>query len=82
MTTKEKKKWMEKLKPYWASREVFYNTFKRKEREIEKRMKKDLGEDLEFFYTEEGSCVGIGHADYNRRKKGKNYFPLFQDIEL
>jgi len=39
------------------------------------------GEELEFIYVD-GEICGIGHADYNRRKKGKNYFPLFQSEEL
>ena len=44
-------------------------------------MKEELGEELEFFYVD-GDCVGIGHTDWDRRKEGKKYFPLFHNEEI
>lgn len=79
MNKREKKKWVEKLKGYWRLREMAYGKFSLREAELEEAMKKDLGEDLEFFYGDmhEG-CLGIGHSDYSKRKK----FPLFQRWDL
>ena len=83
MTNADKKKWLNKLRIYWQVRDAHYTEFRKQEWNIEKRMKKETGEELEFFYTDEGSCVGIGHSDYNRRSsKKKNYFPLFHDLDL
>jgi len=48
---------------------------------IVKRYAPITKEELEFFYSD-GECVGIGHSDWERRKAGKNYFPLFQAEEL
>lgn len=83
MTKAEKKKWAKKLKGYWALREMAYGKFRLREAELEEAMKKDLGENLEFFYGDmhEG-CLGIGHSDWERREKGKNYFPLIQRHEF
>ena len=78
-----KKLLIKKLKPYWKARELFLDTFRHRERELEERMKKELGEKLEFFYGDmhEG-CLGIGHTDWKRRKRGKNYFPLIQEHDF
>ena len=79
MKKAEKKKWAKKLRGYWALREMVYGKFCLEERKLEEAMKKDLGEDLEFFYGDmhEG-CLGIGHSDFSKRKK----FPLFQREDL
>jgi len=77
MNKAEKKLWIDRLKPFWELREKAYDKFRKREHEIEKAIKKAAGEDLEFFYVD-GECVGIGHADWKRRKKGKAYFPLIQ----
>lgn len=81
MTLKEKKDWAKKLKPFWILRNIAYDKFRKREAEIEKVMSKLTKEELEFFYSD-GECVGIGHSDWERRKAGKNYFPLFQAEEL
>lgn len=81
MKLEERKNWTKKLHPFWVLRNLTYDKFRKREQEIEKVMKKMTGEDLEFFYVE-GECVGIGHKDWVRRKKGKNYFPLIHDREL
>jgi hypothetical protein len=81
ITNKEKRKWLKKLRPFLASREIHYGMFKQAEFDIEKKMRKELGEELEFFYVD-GECVGIGHCDWERRKKDKNYFPLFHYEEI
>ena len=81
MTLKNKKKWRKLLKPYWNSFKIINTEFHKNIHCLEDRMKKELGEDLEFFHSDDGFC-GIGHSDYSRRKKGKNYFPLFQAEDL
>jgi len=84
MNKAEKKKWIRKLRPFWKNRKLHYSIFRQAEFALEKKMKKELGEDLEFFYGDmhEG-CLGIGHTDYNRRNsKKKGYFPLFQNSEF
>lgn len=81
MTNKEKKQWIEHLKPFWEQREKAYDKFRKREFEIEKAIEKATGEDLEFFYVD-GECVGIGHFAFSRRKEGKDYFPLINDREL
>jgi len=83
MTTNKSKfkKWLKKLKPFLLTREKAYRKFSAKEYKIEQEMKKQLGENLEFFYVD-GECVGIGHSDWKRRKKGKKYFPLLQNDEI
>lgn len=83
MTNKEKKQWIERLKPFWEQREKAYDKFRKREFEIEKAIEKATGEVLEFFYGDmhEG-CCGIGHSDYKRRKKGVGYFPLINNREL
>lgn len=83
MTNKEKKLWIERLKPFWKLREKAYSKLRKRELEIEKAMKHATGENLMFFYGEmhEG-CSGIGHYDYERREKGVGYFPLIHSSEL
>ncbi|KKL28166.1 hypothetical protein LCGC14_2377900 [marine sediment metagenome] len=83
MTNKEKKLWTARLRPFWKLRDKAHDKFRKREMEIEKLMKKATGEDLEFFYTDEGACVGIGHSDVERRSsKKEDYFPLVHDIWL
>jgi len=83
MTLKEKKEWAKKVKKYWRLREIAYGKFRLAEERLEKRMKKELGEELVFIYDEMSmGCVGVGHADYDRRKRNKNYFPLLQQDDL
>lgn len=81
MTKKDRIKWARKLKPFWETREKHMRFFRIAEESIEFDMKVCLKEELEFFYID-GECVGIGHKDSARRKKGKNYFPLINDTEL
>ncbi len=84
MTKAEKKAWIKTLKHYWKLREEMYSAFCKNERGIEDMMKKELGEELEFFYGDmhEG-CLGIGHADLDRRSsKKRGYFPLFHYHDL
>ena len=83
MNKEEKKLWIKRLKPFWKLREKAYDKFRQREYEIEKAIKKATGEELEFFYGDmhEG-CMGIGHTEYERRKKGVGYFPLLHDREL
>ena len=77
MTKKDYKKWVKRLKKYWKMREIELTKFLTKERKIEKLMQKEIGEQLEFIYTDEGTCSGIGHEDWGRRNhKRKDYFPL------
>ena len=83
MTNQEKKKWINRLKPFWKLREEAYNKFRKREYALEEAIKKATGEDLEFFYGDmDMGCCGIGHSDYERRKKGRGYFPLIHDNEL
>lgn len=81
MKLKEKKEWIKKLKPFWEARKILHDEFRKKEMILEDKMKRELKEDLEFFYSD-GEAVGIGHIDFNRRKEGKDYFPLFQAEDL
>ena len=79
MTNKQKSIWRKKLIKYWMLRGEAETKFRKYELELEKKMKEELGEELEFFYGDmhEG-CLGIGHSDYNRRDSKKpNHFPLF-----
>lgn len=79
MKNKTKLQWLKKLKPFWMVRDQAYNKFRKCEYELEKEMKKELGEDLEFFYGDmDMGCCGIGHSNYNKRKK----FPLFHNEEI
>lgn len=77
MTPKERKEWIEKLKPYWWSFKTMEDEYWRNINNLEDKMSKDLGERLEFFRVDGGVC-GIGHSEINKRKK----FPLFQAEKL
>ena len=81
MTNRQKLIWRKKLIKYWMLRDKAETKFRKYELELEKKMKEELGEELEFFYGDmhEG-CFGIGHSDYNRRDSKKpNHFPLFTE---
>ena len=83
MTKKDYRKWDKKLVRYWKMRKVVLGKFKKEECKIEKLMKKETGMNLEFFYTEDGECRGIGHEELERRdKKRPDYFPLIHDLDL
>lgn len=79
MNLKQRKEWAKKLKPYWKNREMHYDIFRQAEFDLENKMKKELGENLEFIYGDmDFDCIGIGHSDFSKRKK----FPLFQINDL
>jgi len=82
MTKEEYNRWVQKLKKYWQMWGEEYEKFLMKERQIEELMRKEIGEELEFFYID-GSVAGIGHSDWSRHSpKHKKYFPLIHDCDL
>ena len=83
MNKREYNKWVKKLRKYWKMREKEEKTFDLKEEQIEKLMREETGEELEFFYGDFGECCGIGHSDWKRhQRRKKNYFPLIHDVDL
>lgn len=81
--SKKYKNLVKKLKPFWKEWEKAWGIFRDKEMEIEKRMSKEIGENLEFFYGDEGGCAGIGHRNISRRNHNrKDYFPLISSEKM
>ena len=67
--------WVKRLKPHWDEWCRYRSEFMKKEREIEEKMRKEFGLDLEFFYVD-GGCVGIGVPS------NPSSFPLIHDMDL
>lgn len=77
---KNKKNLIKKLKPFWKKHNKLDLDYHKKEEGLTKEMNKKLGlgVKLEFFYSIDGECLGIGAAKHKNRKK----FPLIYDSDL
>ena len=80
LTKEEVEKITEKLKPYWKKFEDLTAEHSDKIMKLQKKMNKELSYQilLEFFYSDDGECVGIGAKKYSERE----FFPLIHDSEL